>query len=191
MLDNPTIEVSPELFTPFESATFSGSYSLSKLPLGADTYAFEEPLTWSVVLSNTGGALLLAGTVRGVAWTSCGRCLDKVSIPLDGQIEEYFLLDAEGDLPKDYDRDELAILPESHCIDLAPYIQAGILIELPIVPLCDPECKGLCPLCGANLNKEACVCAEGAGDTEPMHANPFSVLADYPFDICDDYVNGQ
>ena len=50
------------------------------------------------------------------------------------------------------------------------------------MPLCDEECKGLCPTCGANLNDGPCGCApaEDAGDDAPP--NPFAVLKDFPFE---------
>ncbi len=59
-------------------------------------------------------------------------------------------------------------------IDLEPLLNAAVLLETPLMPLCRPECLGLCPTCGANLNDGPCGCAPGSA--EPFRENPFAVL---------------
>ena len=50
-------------------------------------------------------------------------------------------------------------------------------METPFVVLCRPDCAGLCPVCGANLNRETCDCAERAEEERVMSdANPFAAL---------------
>ncbi|MFR1639226.1 MAG: YceD family protein [Eggerthellaceae bacterium] len=72
------------------------------------------------------------------------------------------------------------MLPDDHVIDLEPLVKAALLLEFPLVPLCDEDCKGLCASCGANLNEGPCECApDEEGDEAPP--NPFSVLKDFPF----------
>jgi len=39
-----------------------------------------------------------------------------------------------------------------------------VLLEVPMAPLCDADCKGLCPRCGANRNRETCGCPREAAD---------------------------
>lgn len=174
------IEVPAELFAPAESSHFQGQITLPKLETGPDCYEFSEPLSWQATISNTGDALLVTGSVQGVASTACARCLDEFTIPLDGEIEGYFLLSHEQDAPEDMDDDEFDVLPENHIIDFEPLIIAALLLEFPLVPLCDEDCKGLCPTCGANLNEGACECTHTSDDDTPP--NPFAVLKDFPFD---------
>jgi uncharacterized protein len=45
------------------------------------------------------------------------------------------------------------ILPENGKLDLAPIVRDEMLLAFPINPLCRPDCKGLCPICGENLNE--------------------------------------
>ena len=62
-------------------------------------------------------------------------------------------------------------------------MNAALLLEFPLVPLCDEECKGLCPTCGANLNEGPCGCAPAEGDGgDDVPPNPFAVLKDFPFE---------
>ncbi|MFZ6026685.1 MAG: YceD family protein [Chloroflexota bacterium] len=48
------------------------------------------------------------------------------------------------------------LLPENGYISLEPLLREYMLLELPIKPLCRPDCKGLCPVCGGNLNEQVC-----------------------------------
>ena len=70
------------------------------------------------------------------------------------------------------------MLSESHAIDLVPLVEQALLLELPLVPLCDDDCRGLCPRCGANLNEGPCQCDDGPVGED----NPFAALKDFKFD---------
>lgn len=183
MEENPRIEVPQELFAPAESSSFSGTYDLPVLEAGPDTYSFKTPLEWNATLSNTGGALLITGSVTGEAEIACARCLNDYTLPVEGEIEGYILLSSDESAPEDMDDDEFDVLGEDNAIDLAPLLNAALLIELPLIPLCSPDCKGLCTQCGHNLNEGDCSCEKhsrlASGDTHP---NPFAVLKDFPFD---------
>ncbi|MDR2716372.1 MAG: DUF177 domain-containing protein [Coriobacteriaceae bacterium] len=181
MMAPTRITIPPELFAPAESSSFEGGYDLSMLKAGPDLYEFASPLTWSLTISNTGDALLLAGTVEGVAKATCARCLETFEPSVSGEIEGYYLLSEESSAPEAMDADEFDRLPPDKVIDLAPLLDAALLLELPLVPLCDEDCKGLCPTCGQNRNTDPCPCvpAPELPDTAP---NPFKALEGFPFD---------
>lgn len=182
-METTRIPIPSELFAPAESSHFEGSYTVPVLKAGPDLYDFAEPLSWQVDVTNTGDALLVTGTVEGEARTSCARCVDDFSFPVTGEVEGYFLLGADKEAPEDMDDDEFDVLPEDNVIDLEPLLNAALLLEFPLVPLCDEECKGLCPTCGANLNEGPCGCAPAEGDGgDDVPPNPFAVLKDFPFE---------
>jgi uncharacterized protein len=60
-------------------------------------------------------------------------------------------------------------------IDLRDEIAQQIVMTLPVKPLCDSACKGLCSRCGANLNRRPCTC------TQTDDGNPFAVLQTLSF----------
>jgi uncharacterized protein len=62
------------------------------------------------------------------------------------------------------------LLPEDQQIDLGPLIREYALLEFPINPICRPGCKGLCPVCGENLNEVDC------GHKDFSEESPFSSL---------------
>lgn len=185
---SPRILVPHELFAPAESSYFSGTYNLADLEAGPDVFTFKEPLEWNVTLTNTGGALLIAGVVKGCAKTSCARCLVDYAIPVKGEVQGFFLLSNEEKAPEDMDDDEFDVLGEDNIIDMVPLLNAALLIEFPLIPLCSNDCKGLCPHCGQDLNEGNCSCSKQADTTENVRPNPFAVLKDFSFD--DTFDNG-
>lgn len=183
MSESTIIALPDELFATAESSPFSGEFSLPLLSAGPDDYHFADPISWSVLISNTGEALLVTGSASGTATTACARCLDEFSIPLSGEVEGYFLLSEDQEPPEDMDEDEYEVLSEDHVIDMEPLIIAALLLDTPLVPLCREDCKGLCPRCGANLNEGPCDCEkEDEGEDDFPANNPFSVLKDYHFE---------
>ncbi len=181
-MDDARIKIPPELFATAESSHFDGELEWETLTTGADDLVFEGPLVWQVDVTNTDGALLVLGNVQARAHATCGRCLGDVELDLDGEIEGWFLISADSLAPEDVGEDELDVLPDDHIVDLAPLIKAALIMDMPNPPLCDPDCAGLCPYCGADLNEGPCGCggAERAAE-EKRASNPFSVLADFDF----------
>ena len=170
------ILISSELFLPAESAHFQGELALDLMKCGPDLYTFDKPVTWEVDVTNTGEALLVVGTCEGAGTTACARCAEPAQVNLIGDIEGYFFLDAESVSQEDREEDEFDILPENHIIDLLPLIQAALTLDVPLIPLCEDNCKGLCPVCGVNLNKGDCGCKK-EDDINPE--NPFAALKDF------------
>lgn len=174
------LQIPQELFDPAEFAHFDGTVEVASLKVGPDLYSFAEPLDWHIDITNTGDALLVTGTVAGVARTSCARCLGEVVLPVTGEIEGYFLITPEASAPEEMDDDEFEVLPADKRIDLTPLISAALMLEMPIQPLCSDECKGICPSCGKDLNQGECDCTSSDDGIDEL--NPFSVLRDFRFD---------
>jgi uncharacterized protein len=55
-------------------------------------------------------------------------------------------------------------LSDDDIVDLEPLIRDALLLELPAVPLCRPDCKGLCPSCGVDHNLTSCDCSDAEPD---------------------------
>jgi uncharacterized protein len=74
----------------------------------------------------------------------CGRCLDPITTAVVTDFVELFTYEADPD-----DEDSLTL--DGDLIDLAPVVRDAIVLSLPLNPLCDPDCEGLCSECGARL----------------------------------------
>jgi uncharacterized protein len=105
------------------------------------------------------GGLLAQGTVESRLGLECVRCLEPFSLPITLELEETFRL--PGTKPR---QDAPYAVGEDGWLDLAPMLREQCWLAIPMKPLCRPNCKGLCPRCGANLNLEPCTCKELEGD---------------------------
>ena len=78
------------------------------------------------------------------------------------------------------DDDEFEFVSEDGVIDFEPALKAALIYDLPMVPLHDENCLGLCSQCGKNLNKGNCDCT--FEEDEDFSKNPFAVLKNLKFD---------
>lgn len=104
--------------------------------------------------------LLVQGIIATQVRLECVRCLEPFSLPLVLEIEETFRLPGSPKRP-----DLPYAVTEDGWVELAPVLREQTWVAIPMKPLCDPACKGLCPECGANLNTEPCTC--GVGEIDP------------------------
>ena len=87
----------------------------------------------------------------------CSRCLDKVSLPYDLHTELDLVLD-DGGGACTVDDDEKLSYVEGFELDIDGFIKEELMLGLPLQVLCSDDCRGLCPVCGNNLNKGECGC---------------------------------
>jgi uncharacterized protein len=86
--------------------------------------------------------VLATGTASVQAVGECVRCLIGLDEDLVVDLQELYLYDSPGE-------DELAL--DGELLDLEPVLRDAVVLALPLNPVCDPECPGLCPECGARL----------------------------------------
>ena len=123
------------------------------------------------------GTFHISGTVRADPVLECSRCLKQFSYHIDTELNiDLAPATALGTAPEhELDRSELDWeFYTGDEIDPVEYIQEQVLITIPMVPLHAPDCKGLCPVCGRDLNESNCDCRRDGGD----EFKPFSALQD-------------
>jgi len=111
-----------------------------------------------VVLESVLGGIVVTGTVSASWQGECGRCLEPATGRLVAQVREVYTDQADPEL-------EYAMTDD--WLDLEPLAHDACILELPLAPLCGPDCLGLCPECGANRNYESCTCTD---KTDPRWA---------------------
>jgi len=128
-------------------------------------YDFDAPLDVDLTFSRSLQDLFFDGRVHGVATATCARCL--AAFPLEVAKDFSVVLIPEQRLSGEI---ELAAgdLAESFYsgaeVDVTRLVYEQVLLALPTRPLCDEECRGLCPQCGANRNTTTCSCTVASGD---------------------------
>lgn len=109
----------------------------------------------------------LKGRYSGTFQVPCARCLEPVEIPLAGEFDLIFRpvgVDA-GAAERSITASETEIgYYQKDSLSLEDVLREQVLLSLPVRTLCKPDCKGLCPHCGANRNSLLCSCEEGTSD---------------------------
>ena len=87
--------------------------------------------------------------------TRCDRCLEEVPTTLYLVFER--IVTSPGTATEDEEEDDLSFM-EGYQLDVEAFVYHEILLNWPAKVLCSGECKGVCPVCGQNLNKKDCGC---------------------------------
>ena len=128
---------------------------LRDIPFDFECYDFDEDFhvedfRGTLSLSRTRNGVRSLGDVSANISMECGRCLETYQQKLQSEFEEIFTF---SNRPLSEDE---TIIPEDGNIDFGPIIREYLLLEIPYAPICRPGCKGLCIVCGENLNEKTC-----------------------------------
>lgn len=140
------------------SADVSGTVELQ---LPAEYQSQTPALFEGTCFSIEDGLYAVKGTLRFEVLGACARCTKPVKEQIEVPFEERFAAEAEED-------EEIYPLEGDYLV-LNEALNQSALMALPYRLLCDPDCKGLCPVCGADKNVTDCAC-------ELNTDNPFSIL---------------
>lgn len=133
------------------------------------------PLAAAVRLSRDGERVLLEGSLEVALDLVCDRCLAPWRLPVKADFRLVLELvaaetadQADEHICRSDEMDTVAL--SEPLVDLDDLLRQQLYLSLPAKSLCREECRGLCPVCGADLNQGACNCRTGGGDS------PFAVL---------------
>jgi len=138
---------------------FDLSEAVQPITIGNEEISFAAPVRISLDVKNTGRVLVFKGHISGDTNLICSRCLEKYRFQLDTYFEEKFchvsdVSDVTGD---DQDTGDLHVF-ENNRIGLDDILLENIVLAVPMKNVCSESCRGLCGICGANLNKTECDC---------------------------------
>lgn len=116
-----------------------------EVPTGADVVV-------DLVLSSYQGGIAAAGSIEAPWRAECRRCGGRVDGSVHTEVRERFVQsDQVGE-------DEDAYPLDGDVVDLLPLVRDAVMLALPLAPLCADDCRGLCPVCGADRNAAPCGC---------------------------------
>ena len=152
----------------------SETYASDALDYHGAEFRQRDTLKVDAVAELVGSEIRIRGHIGTRLEATCDRCLRPVEIPVERDFDLTYrpaasiAREEEIEIP----RDELEVAFYSGGgIMLADVVTEQVILAVPMKVVCRPECRGLCPVCGANRNYESCQCPEPRGDS------PFASLA--------------
>ena len=146
---------------------------IARIPGAHASHTFEEPLArdpdlelveparGTFTVTNSGPLLVLRGSMTAAVRLQCARCLEPVTVAIEAPLSEAFSTrppaEAIEDRTIDVEEPERAAFHEN-ILDLTELVRQNIIVNLPIRPLCQEACPGICPRCGSTLSSGACTC---------------------------------
>jgi uncharacterized protein len=127
-------------------------------------YRVVAPAVLELKVTKDAQKVRLTGRLTTTLEVDCSRCLEPFQVPVDAPIDLMFL-PATGDGATQVageqemsDADAGVSFYKDDTIDLGDLMRDEFYLALPMKPLCKPDCRGLCPECGINRNRETCAC---------------------------------
>jgi len=140
---------------------FSFRIPAARLALGEE---FSQEVDIDAVLDRTATEISLEAEVRTGGQFVCDRCVAAFNLALTPSYRMLYVWD--GADASHLDPSEVQVVsPSMAVIDLSEDVRQTILLAVPFKLLCSEDCRGLCPGCGADLNREACRCMEVPGES--------------------------
>jgi len=151
------------------SVAIEREISPEELPFSAQDYHLTRALVFRGQLQNDGdGILSLTGQIQTAYAGECARCLAPVVRDLDVALTEAFFPAKDADKAAGKD----SYVYEGSQLDISQAIRDNLVLSLPPRLYCREDCRGLCPVCGADLNQTDCGCAAA----REGKASPFDQL---------------
>lgn len=138
------------------------------LPQFDDDLQLMQPLHGHIRLHHVGDGVLVTGQLETTLQMECSRCLSPIDVPVSVELEEEFRprvdIISGALLPIEEGVEEANLISEQHILDLLEVVRQELWLAGPSMPLCKPDCRGLCLQCGQNLNEGDCDCPKEAID---------------------------
>jgi uncharacterized protein len=132
----------------------------SALDLGLPQDGWAGPIQGRFDVEKTGEKVTVRGSVAATARLECVRCLTDFEWPVRVPLEVFAERAGSGRSADEaaLQRDEYMRFHDGRQLELRDEARELLLLELPMVPRCREDCRGLCPRCGEDLNAGPCGC---------------------------------
>ncbi len=134
------------------STSYHYDLSPADLDLSREDADLTGPISADFTLSNGGDLILLKGELHFSVKGQCARCLKDVTVALEAPLDERYYPEGTENLEED------AFTYKYDVVDVTDALRESLLLSVPARFLCKPDCKGICPVCGADRNVAPCHC---------------------------------
>lgn len=139
-----------------QNFSFEGTLELPE----SETGPLSSDIKVNAVVTSMGSRYLLAADLECNIHGKCDRCLEDSVSKVCMEFEIVFQREEDVKAVSEQDEGDFVLLSgnEEYCYDISQRVKESVLLNLPMKMLCKEDCKGICPICGANLNIEDCGC---------------------------------
>jgi uncharacterized protein len=147
-----------------EPRTFHLSETAEELDIAITGAKFPFPIEADFTGTQFGDEIISQIDIRAEAEVECSRCLEIFNLPIDSQLQ--YVVQMLDPVPETAnDDDDFEIIPKAQLeLDITQRVRESIILAVPIKPLCSEDCRGLCAMCGADLNEGPCECVPDKTD---------------------------
>jgi uncharacterized protein len=136
-------------------------YPPDAFPPEGETFRVVAPVSLAFDILKDKAHFQLIGTVKTALELPCSRCVEPFLLPVENAFDLRYQPHAvnTGEGEREIEEDDLTTaFYENDQIDLRELMREQFYLALPMKPLCRDDCKGLCTICGTNLNRGTCDC---------------------------------
>jgi DUF177 domain-containing protein len=147
-----------------EKISFSASFEPGLVDFGSDNLRQVGPLDWTASAERAEAEIRINGTLTTTVECPCSRCLEAARMALSKPFDLFFrerdkeMFDEDEEVELDEEDTRTAFFTGTK-LAIADILREQVLLALPMKVLCRVDCKGLCPICGINLNSGTCTCS--------------------------------
>jgi len=147
-----------------QKVSLTGTFEPGVIDFDSESARQAGPLEWSATAERVGEEIRITGNLTVPMELSCSRCLELAQSNIAKSFDLFFrqreeeLFDEDDDIELSEEDTRTAFFTGTQ-LAIGDVLREQVLLALPMKALCKVDCKGLCPVCGANRNQTACTCA--------------------------------
>jgi len=147
--------------------SFAHTYQPEELNLVDERVRVTEPISVNGRVRKSASEVNVSGSVETRVSVECDRCLKTLEMPVSAGFKLQYITGQEyqNSRAAELTADEMAVsVFDGEAIDVDEIVREQILLSVPDRALCDENCRGICSMCGTNLNAGSCDCKSSEGD---------------------------
>lgn len=127
---------------PVEGVSLTEAQEASSWDLDSRDISYMGDISLVASFFKEGGTVSVQVKVSSSRQVQCSRCLEEFIQDVKEEFKFYY-----------------KVLPDQDYLEIDEDIRQEMILNFPLKPLCKEDCKGICPVCGKNLNNEECSCS--------------------------------
>ena len=140
-------------------AEVSVDFEADSADIGIEGVSFRDLMSVRMTIQKVKEEYYCQGYVAVAVEQECSRCLEMFESELTGDLTFIVKADeGEAVMATDARAEIVHVKSGEPVVEMNELIRQTLILSLPLKPLCNPDCRGLCPSCGVNLNEETCTC---------------------------------